>query len=245
MKKFFLFIVILSIAGLSVQAQLVTSSLTKETSKKGYQSIYFQWNPSTIKSDGLDHDFIRTDEDYLREILIDDASYHFTGMTMGYSRAFNLTQDFPLFLEIGGALQYSFADNSYSAYNLDTMKIGTVSPDITFVSIKVPLKLICNWDIANNFTIAPYAGITTRFNVWGHYDVFYDITNYNKAYSGNNMFSKKGLGWKRFQIGWQIGANFKFQNFLYLGASYGTDFNSFTSDHAKIHTTSVTLGFIF
>ena len=62
------------------------------------------------------------------------------------------------------------------------------------------------------------------------------------------LFSKKDLGddyaWKIFQIGWQIGINFYIDDTVYIGASYGRDFNEIFKD-TKIQTISVGLGYLF
>ena len=183
----------------------VSSSSSPATGgNEGWNSFYFQWNPSEIKYDGY--------------------TYDFTGLTLGLNRFISLASDVPLFLEAGGAIQYSFGDKNNLKEN--------------FLSFKVPLNLTYCWQISDIFAIAPYAGLTARINAWGRYK----IDNYYE--SKGNLFSSDEGGAKRFQVGWQVGANFKF-NKVYIGASYGTDFNKWDDLDGKIRTTSVTLGFIF
>lgn len=210
MKKI-IFAAIMAIFGLSINAQIVysrSSMITKEkTQVPGYNMVYFQWNPSKIKYDG--------------------TSYDFTGLTLGYNRGISLAPNTPLFLEVGGAAQYSFGDE--------------YDEKINFVSVKVPINLTYNWEISDMFAIAPYAGLTARFNIWGRGE-------YKGGYYGGgsyNLFSSDEGDCKRFQVGWQVGANFKFNKKFYIGASYGTDFNKFGGDDGKIHTTSITAGIIF
>lgn len=193
-------------------------------------NVYFQWNPSVVKDDGV--------------------SYHFTGMTLGYSRTFSFTPSAPFFLEVGGALQYSFGDEDLDyAFSFKDDSFGydfsITNLDITFVSVKVPVNLTYNWEVSDNFAIAPFVGITSRFNLWGNYNLFYKENGKPGSVSGNNMFSKKGLSGHRFQLGWHVGANFKFNKMFYIGGSYGTDFIDFDYEHSKVHTTSVTAGIIF
>lgn len=48
--------------------------------------------------------------------------------------------------------------------------------------------------------------------------------------------------WNRFQIGWQIGLNARFNSKFLLGLSYGTDFSEIHKK-GKIKTTSITIGY--
>ena len=185
----------------SAQFTNTKASSGSDSGNKSYTTLYLQYNPSKITK--LDYDF--------------------NGVSIGLNRGISVSPEIPLFVEIGGALQFSWKSEHHGY-------------EMYFGSIKVPISLTYNWQVANGFAIAPYAGLTSRFNIAGK-DHYYD-------YDTNNMFSDEG-GYKRFQFGWQIGANFKFHKKFYLGAGYGTDFNKFSEGDGKIHTTSVTAGIIF
>ena len=207
----FIAVAALMAMGTSAFAQFTnvnSSGTTAASGSKGWNSFYLQWNPSEIKYDVY--------------------SYDFTGLTLGLNRFISLAPSIPIFLEAGGAIQYSYGDKNHYQINA--------------LSFKVPLNLTYNWQVSNVFAIAPYAGLTARINAWGRYK--YKDDDYYYGESKGNLFSSDEGGAKRFQVGWQAGANFKF-NKVYIGASYGTDFNKFDDGDGKIHTTSVTLGFIF
>lgn len=114
----------------------------------------------------------------------------------------------------------------------------------------------------SKITIAPYAGLNLRLNLFGNrkievdgLDAYYDEDEFWEMMEDEygikeeaNLFDKDDMGhkdatWKRFQIGWQIGVNVDFQK-AYLGLSYGSDFSEIVKD-SKLKTTSITLGFKF
>lgn len=74
----------------------------------------------------------------------------------------------------------------------------------------------------DEYFIAPYIGLNLRYHL---------LTK--SKYDGENeewinFYSKEDMGengkWKRFQIGWQVGADFTFACPLFLRVQYGTDF---------------------
>ena len=158
------------------------------------------------------------------EFKMDHSKFNFTGLSLGYNRTFGITESVPLSVEVGGALQYSFGKEDGTKMNM--------------FSIKIPVNLTYDWDVTERFTIAPFAGLMGRFNIWGQWKYGGESTN---------MFSDDG-GCKRFQLGWQAGANFKLDKKYYVGCSYGTDFTNFWKGHhggAKVHAINVTAGMYF
>lgn len=227
-------------------------SASSSVNTDGWSSFYFQWNPSSLNSDN-EH--------------TDDQS--FTGLTLGYSKAINIMQTSPLYLEIGAALQYSFytidpededdysidpedEDDYYYYYYLSpSTRSGSsyYSDDYYYYdegdikwnmfSIKVPVSLTYDIQVSEGVSIAPYGGLTARFNLFG--------SKKNGDSKSRDIFEKKvGKSYvaKRFQLGWQIGANVKFNHQWFLGVSYGTDFSEIAKK-TKISTTSITAGLIF
>ena len=205
----------------SAQFTNTTAHSGSNGNDRGYTTLYFQYNPSAVE-------------------FFEALNYDFKGVSIGINRGISVSPEFPLFVELGGALQYSFGDKFDYKMN--------------FLSTKFPINLTYNWEISDNFTLIPYTGLTFRINVWGrgkytdedyyaddYYYYYNDYEDYVETGS-HNLFGDEG-GCKRFQIGWQTGANFKFNKF-YLGASYGTDFNKFTITGQKIQTTSITVGIV-
>ncbi|MDE7118066.1 MAG: PorT family protein [Bacteroidaceae bacterium] len=164
----------------------------------------------------------------------DDQSL--TGFSAGYSRAFSLSQSAPLFLEAGLGLQYANFSESLDEYYEDyEMKFS-------MWSVKAPVNLLYNFAIPNSsISLAPFAGITLRYNVSG--TLKYETDDDSEKC---NIFDKGDMeeAWKRFQIGWQIGVKARFgQNFM-AGLSYGSDFSEIAKK-TKLQTTSLTIGYTF
>ena len=221
-----------STAARTAAAKKTTSSIKQD----GWSEFYFQWNPSTFKYDGKGAD----DQD-------------FTGLSVGYSKVMSIMETSPLYLEVGGALQYSFysedLDDYYGGYDYDDYYYyyysrPTRSSDDDhemkwyMVSLKVPVNLMYEFEASDAVSIVPFGGLTARFNLFGSY-------KYGDSDSVD-LFDKKKMGnnpVKRFQIGWQIGCNVMFNNKWYLGASYGSDFSE-VQKKTKISTTTVQVGFV-
>ena len=178
-------------------------------------TFYVQWNPSSFNSEG--------------------ESMSFNGISLGFNHAFALSRTIPIYMETGIGAQYSF--------KTEKMKddYGKAEDKLTFVSAKVPLNLAYKVDVPNSsFSIIPYAGLTGRLNISAK-----EKYKYNQKEETADLFDDDEVEetMKRFQLGWQIGINFKISS-LVLGASYGADFSEIFED-VKIHTTSVTLGVSF
>ena len=181
-----------------------------------WNSIWAEWNPSVFSPKHGD-------------------SESFNAFSLGLSKAFNLTTSVPVFLEVGGGVQYSFASD-FMDYD-----------DVTFsmLSVKVPLSLIYKFDIPNSsVSLMPNAGLDFRFNILAKLSGDYDDEDLDV-----DLFDKDDMGssdntWNRFQIGWHIGLKAKLGQSFLLGASYGSDFSEI-AEKVHIKTTTVSLGFTF
>lgn len=236
MKKFktILFVAFLAASANSF-AQFSNSSSSSSVSSDGWNTIYFQWNPSQFSPDKGD-------------------SQSFTGLSLGYSHAFPVSNSIPLLIETGIGLQYSFYKEDIaeeldfdSYYDYDY----SVNQKVNMFSAKVPVHLLYDWQIPNSsVSIIPFAGLNMRFNISGKSKVEYgkDLKDdYDLEDEDINLFDKKEMGgdpWKRFQIGWELGVKAKFNNKFLVGVSYGQDFSEIAKK-VKIHTTSITLGYCF
>ncbi len=155
------------------------------------------------------------------------SSQSFTGFSIGLNKAWGVSSSLPLYIESGLGIQFSFYSEDDADYKM--------------LSAKIPLSLQYVYEIPNSSVeIIPNLGLDFRINAVG-------TAEYNgKDY---NLFDKDDMGgddytWNRFQVGWHIGANARFNKKWLVGVSYGTDFSEIAKK-AKIHTTSVTLGVCF
>lgn len=222
--KSILAIALMSVA-MSASAQFTTSGHASSTSKSvsnGWNTLYFEWNPSTLNIDVKDAD-----------------NQNFTGLSLGYNHAFGLSKSIPLYVETGLGLQYSFCTVDYDDDEEDYYDEDEEDEKYWMLSAKVPVNLTYAFQIpGSSVTLLPYAGLGLRFNIAGQ-------EKYGKEHT--NLFSKKdkdGDQWKRFQIGWQIGLKAHIgQNFM-LGAGYYRDFSEIAKK-VKISGGNITIGYLF
>lgn len=244
------------VVGTTASAQFTNSSKASSAANTdGWSTFYVQWNPSNVSPDKGD-------------------SESFTGFSVGVNKAFSVSKSIPLFVEVGVGLQYSFknedmADELADIYDMDEDDITEIcdpKEKFNMFSAKVPVSLVYNWQLPNsNISIAPFAGITLRYNFSGKDKMEFnwdsEFEEYLREEYGNkefekvfgdqekDLFDKDDMGssdatWKRFQIGWQIGVSARFNNHFLVGVSYGSDFSEIFKK-AKINTTSITLGYCF
>jgi hypothetical protein len=157
----------------------------------------------------------------------DGSSTSFNAFSLGVNKAFPLSSYAPLYFETGLGFQYSF--------DSQTNVVGKHTEEYTVkvMSAKIPVSLGYNFQVPqSSVSFAPFAGLDFRGNIWGIDD------------DEEDLFSDDYYEWNRFQIGWHIGLNPKFNNNFLLGVSYGTDFNKLHDD-TRVHTTSVTFGVCF
>lgn len=208
-----------------------TSTSSSNVNTDGWSTVWVEYNPIKAKMDISG---------------VDDKSL--TGFSAGYSQAFSISQGTPIFLEAGIGLQYANYSDSESIYVSGYGK-KSVDQDITIWSAKAPVNLLYSFVIPNSsISLAPFAGVTLRYNVSG--TLKYEVDDYSKKY---DLFDKgemedasflDGKAWNRFQIGWQIGLKARFgQNFM-AGVSYGSDFSEIAYK-STIQTTSLTIGYTF
>lgn len=160
---------------------------------------------------------------------IDDMKY--PGFSVGYLRGIGLTQKVPLYLEVGGEIDFN--RYSESEEGLDYKE--------TLLGLKIPVSLVYRLNINENFSISPLFGFDFRLNLMGKGKYEYDGESEDW-----NLFDDDEMGgeaYKRFQAGWHIGVGFDYKA-LHFGVDYGTSFNEI-SEKVKLATTSVTVGYNF
>lgn len=167
----------------------------------------------------------------------DDAdNLSYPGFSIGYLRGINLTQKLPLYLEVGGALQFNRYSESETEYGY------TFDYKETLLGLNIPVSLVYRFNITDDFAISPDFGFNFRLNLMGKGKEEYDGESEDW-----NLFSKDDMGedgtYNRFQVGWHIGVGFDYKA-LHLGVDWGTDFNEI-AEKTKLRTTYVTLGWNF
>ena len=228
--KFLAMVALLAVTT-SASAQFTNStggkspSLSNVSNTDGWSTLWVEWNPSTLNYDGK---------------AVDDID--FTGLSVGYSKAFSVVPS--LFLEAGLGVQYSFYTNDDDDNDWETKT--------NLISAKVPINLMYAFQIPNSsVSLIPFVGANLRFNILGTHKTKY-VGEYEYDWYDDkslNLFDKKDMGsknatWKRFQIGWQIGVKARFGESFLLGVSYGSDLSEIVKKR-NVSTTSITLGYTF
>ena len=227
-RFFFVAIAILVSSASFAQFSNNSNKTTTAASTDGWKTLWVEWNPSTFHSDL----HFRGD--------VDGKS--FTGLSIGYSQAFNVLAGKPLFVEAGVGMQYSFCHyEREGGWTDDGGQYDESDLKLSLLSVKVPINLLYKFDIPNtSISLLPFVGLSARLNIIG---------NANDRGDNKNLFDKEEIDWdgeggKRFQLGWNIGLKACLQQKYILGISYGSDFTE-SFDDSKFSTASVTLGYVF
>ena len=129
-----------------------SSSSSSSVSTDGWSTFWVEWNPLSIKHN---------------EKNADDESA--TAFSIGYSQAFSVSANLPLFVEAGLGVQYSFNSKDISE-ELDYDFGDDMDPQLktNLFSAKIPINLIYAFQIPNSsVSIMPYVGANLRYNISG------------------------------------------------------------------------------
>ena len=227
-----------------------SSSGSNSGNNEGWSSVWAEYGISKITYD-CDSDFDRD----------------FNAVSIGFSKAFGLSKNQPLFVEAGLGFQYSFYsettdvpnfegiydDDRYDEYPLP----GNYKTKVNMFSLKIPVNLIYKYDFPNSsFSIAPFVGVALRYNFSGkvkfeNIDDDYDEDEYDEDPNCDfNLFDKKDMRkcgmnvWKRFQIGWNIGVKAMYKNKYSIGVAYASDFSEI-SKKCKISSFNISAAYHF
>lgn len=172
-----------------------------------------------------------------------------------------MLKNFLIFVEASVNATYSFGKEDYDDLGFDE---DILERKTNLFSLNIPVNIAYKFSLPNGkVSIVPYIGINFRGNIIGKQKYNLTIDTNELGFSEDefweqmekegykqeaNMFDKKDTGskdytWKRFQMGWQIGAGLNY-NQLYVGVGYGKDFIELCKK-TKIGTTSITLGYNF
>ena len=186
---------------------------------------------TTVNTDGYNRVYVGY-SGVKGKIDIDGADdMKFPGFSVGYLRGVGLTQKVPLYLEVGGEIDFN--RYSESEEGLDYKE--------TLLGLKIPVSLVYRLNINENFSISPLFGFDFRLNLMGKGKYEYDGESEDwNLFDDDEM---DGEAYKRFQAGWHIGVGFDYKA-LHFGVDYGTSFNEIT-EKVKLATTSVTVGYNF
>ncbi len=234
--------------GMSASAQTTSVNTT------GWQSVWFHWNPSKVKSDYAEFN-----------------NNKFNQISLGYNRAFSVSRDLPLFVQGGLGVQYSY-DKETNLWNKAIIdKEPTTAPiyhtdKYRVLSAIAPAHVLYRWDIpSSKLALMPFVGLNFRFDIVGRnrreaarikdgaiqdfdkksYDLYKDANDVVYDPETKAVISEyHHQGWDRFQWGWEFGAKLQYNNQFTIGLSWGRDFNDFAKN-SKIRQRCITLEYNF
>lgn len=147
--------------------------------------------------------------------------FDLTGLSLGWTKGISLTQDLPLFLEVGANVMYSFGEK----YDIET----------SLLSLNVPVTVAWKFSPTESISLIPHAGLNLRGHILG-----------TRSYDGEDLDlfdSDEGDG-KRFNVGGTVGLAANFNKFM-VGLGYTFDFNETWEEADKINYLTISIGLKF
>ena len=141
----------------------------------------------------------------------EDPSFSTNGFGLNYIHGFGLSNSLPMFLEVGGNINFNFYSNTEEfKFMGETEKYKSQFQNI---NLQVPVNFVWRFNVVDDLTIAPYVGLnfkvhfTSKMRAYmdGEWD---DKAEEDEAKQWMNLFSddkdkgtgNKDLTWNRFQI---------------------------------------------
>ena len=228
--KSLLLVALLAMAS-SVSAQFANTSVSsggnqmRNVDTDGWEKVYGSYNPMKMFDDEDDIDF--------------------TGFSLGYSKGFSISKDFPLFAEVGLEGTYAFKtmdaedlgyDDYYDDYDIDVK--------MTYLGVSVPVNLGYKFTLAEkNLSFVPYVGVNLKGNIIGKMKLEAEGEEEELNFFDKDDVGDKDYQWKRIQFGYQLGIGL-YYNQLYVGVGYSKDLSELCKK-TKMSKTSITLGYTF
>lgn len=160
------------------------------------------------------------------------------GVSLGLMQGYSLTDELPVFLEIGANLAWMHSAK-------DIVNLGNIDGDYKYsnMNIAIPINGVYVYTINDRVAVSGFAGLNCKVNMF----CIEKVTGRDKV----NWLKKDDMGGREnrgnvFQLGGQIGAGVHLANF-YLGWQYQSDFMKLiewgNGDKAKLSLNYFTVGY--
>lgn len=230
---------------------------TGVSAQSTYTPIKYKFEEKGVKADGWNEIYLQVSP----LTLSSTDNIHGTGYALGYNKLFNIVKDQPVYLVAGANIQYSIytksSEGPKGSFNLngETVTYGTnINTDISFYDINIPVSMMYDIAVTNDFSVAPYAGIKLRAGLGGNISNKPSATGLTQdkaqalaVVGGSNLAETSSsvydADFKRFNIGWQVGVNLNYSNYI-LGCSYGTFFNKI-AEETTLKQATISIGYRF
>ena len=187
---------------------------------EGYNKIYASFVSGVGNVSG-----IGVSDDLAKESVGNVDSWGHVGFNVGYSRGINLVNSLPLFLELGGEVNYTSGTESgeYGRYDCDY--------SISLINVSVPVNVTYRVPVSESFAIAPFAGVNFKYNAMGLVKgkTSRGESEWYSVFNEKNL--KKYLGTDEgpnvFQIGLNVGVNLVVSNKFVFGYRFTPDLTDY------------------
>lgn len=218
MKKLFV-MAFAAMISLGASAQLISSNTVTHKEGNNYSRLSVSYNALSFDKEVMDGSM--------------------SGVSLAWTKGIAISSTTPLFIETGLGVT--------GAWKSD--KEDGIEANSSYIGMSVPVNVVYKWNIPNtDFTLAPYAGVYLRGNLYGETEV--EESHYGtETTDWFDSLEDGGFEASRFSFGWNVGLGVEYSK-LYVGLSYGGDFNNFIDIEdedakTKINTFSATVGFKF
>lgn len=231
----------------------ISLTLTAQSTDRIGKTTYGSWTSFRTSYQVMKFDINKETSQYFSNST--DKLSNLRGISVDYSIGISLSKKIPIYLEIPIGLTYASSNDEYT--NKDQNQ--KVNSSLQFMSMYFPVNFIYRVFVGNSISISPYAGLKVRTNILCDYtysqklinDSYGDSEDVNMTVNlleQNNIDKKyEDIGLeevptaaKKIQLGWQIGVNIVYNNFL-VGVNYGSDFGEIFKG-ARLKTTQVSIG---
>ena len=179
------------------------------------------------------------------------------GFTAGYLHGFSLSEKLPLFLEVGGNIQYFMGKQDGEIVHND-LYVEKTKSKYSLLSLNIPVNLAYKFSFADNtLGVTPFVGLNFRANLMGKlkrestYSYMEGSESTDCSLFDDSTDKMGDDAWKRFQVGFNAGVNLNYKAFS-LGVYYTADFMPISKlkDENKeikynVGITTISLGFSF
>ena len=176
------------------------------------------------------------------------------GFTAGYLHGFSLSEKLPLFLEVGGNIQYFMGKQDGEIVHND-LYVEKTKSKYSLLSLNIPVNLAYKLSFAaNTLGVTPFVGLNFRANLMGKQKIEATYSSQSMDCSLFDDSTETAMGdaaWKRFQVGFNAGVNLNYKAFS-LGVYYTADFMPISKakvenkeEKLNVGITTISLGFSF
>ncbi|MBP5420243.1 MAG: hypothetical protein J6Y72_10585 [Bacteroidales bacterium] len=209
---------------------------------QGYTRIQFNFAPQVMEIKDV---VLESGEN--AQVGWEGAQLSTPGFGLGIIKGIAISENNPLFLELGGNLTFLHKkgeDSSNESYSYGSYS-RTYTMKYNFFNISIPVNLAYRINVADAFSIQPFAGLNMKVNILGKAQYDYNV-KYSTKYGSDSDSGSYDLDFfaktkvddnyeqyffgesddhkaNRFQLGLNIGCGFNIAKILYVGYTFQPD----------------------